>query len=91
MTHQLKTWPQYFEAVRDGIKTFEIRKKDRPFAVGDVLTLMEYSPESCTYSGREIDVRVTYEISTGPFAFPGYVVMAIERVDALGKATTHAE
>lgn len=43
--HRLKTWPQYFDAVADGRKTFEIReRRDRDFQVGDVLQLDEYVP-----------------------------------------------
>ena len=43
--HELKTWPQYFAAVRSGKKRFEIRRNDREFAVGDVLVLREFDPE----------------------------------------------
>ena len=35
--HELKILPEYFVAVRDGIKKFEVRKDDRPFEVGDIL------------------------------------------------------
>ena len=31
MTHELKTWPGYFEEIFMGHKTFEIRKNDRNF------------------------------------------------------------
>lgn len=83
MTHELKTWKPYFDAVMEGVKTFEIRKADRPFAVGDILRLREYIPVGCTYTGREIDVQVTYLLlNTGPFELLDYVVMAIEIVAA---------
>ena len=44
MKHELKIWPQYFERVRDGSKTFEIRKNDRGFQFGDEVVLREYDP-----------------------------------------------
>lgn len=44
-THELKTWPTYFEAVADGRKTFEARRDDRGYEIGDVLHLREWSPE----------------------------------------------
>ena len=40
-THELKTWPEYFEAVKDGTKNFELRKDDRGFKAGDHLVLAE--------------------------------------------------
>lgn len=39
-THTLKTHPAPFQAVLDGSKRHEIRKADRPFAVGDVLEML---------------------------------------------------
>lgn len=52
MIHELKILPQYFEAVQSGLKTFEIRKNDRDYKVGDTLVLKEYNNEA--YTGREI-------------------------------------
>jgi len=37
--HTLKLNDRYFDAVANGIKTFEIRKDDRGFRVGDTLKL----------------------------------------------------
>ena len=45
MTHALKTWPVYFKAVKEGSKTFEVRKDDRKFHVGDKVLLQEYDLE----------------------------------------------
>ena len=42
MTHFLKTKPEYYQAVIDGSKPFEIRKNDRKFKTGDKVCLMEY-------------------------------------------------
>ncbi len=43
-THELKTWPEMFAAVLSGEKTFEYRKDDRGFMVGDILKLMHWDP-----------------------------------------------
>jgi len=59
MVHELKCWPEYFEAVISGAKTFEVRKNDRDFRVGDVLLLNEYGPFS-GYTGRETRQIVNY-------------------------------
>ena len=48
--HELKILPKYFEEVSSGRKTFEIRKNDRDFKVGDVFVLREY--ENGKYTGR---------------------------------------
>jgi hypothetical protein len=53
MTHALKTWPEYFSAIEQGTKTFELRKDDRPFQIGDKLLLQEWEPASKAYTGGE--------------------------------------
>lgn len=84
--HHLKSWPQYFNAVADGSKPFEIRINDREggFAVGDVLVLEEYDPEEEQYLGRTVTCSVTYLIDGDDPVIPigimrGYVVMAVKR------------
>ena len=75
MIHHLKTWPEFFKAVFDGHKRFEIRKNDRNFQVGDRLVLHDYDPKNELYSGYSWDGEVTY--ITDFEQKPGYVVMGI--------------
>ena len=42
MAHHLKTLPEYFQAVIDGTKPFEIRNNDRGFKPGDSVILEEF-------------------------------------------------
>lgn len=77
--HELKTWPVYFDAVKDGSKTFECRQNDRGFKVGDILVLQEYYSHQQSYSGNIITVEVTYILGDEFVGVAsGYVVMAIK-------------
>lgn len=43
-THFLKTWPSYIQDVIDGLKTFEVRRADKDFRVGDFIWMLSYDP-----------------------------------------------
>jgi hypothetical protein len=63
--HELKSWPEFFTAVESGEKTFELRRNDRNYQVGDVLVLREWKPnihgdDEGEYTGRSCRRRVTY-------------------------------
>ncbi|HHH7538959.1 TPA: DUF3850 domain-containing protein, partial [Listeria monocytogenes] len=51
MVHNLKINSEYFLPVKEDLKSFEIRKNDRDFHVGDLVILNEFSPEKNIYSG----------------------------------------
>jgi hypothetical protein len=74
--HELKAWPQPFEAVRDGSKLHEVRHDDRGFEVGDVLHLREFDPTYLTdyqhkrYTGRALRRRVTHKTPGGTHGLP---------------------
>lgn len=75
--HELKTWPQYFQAVWNGTKTFEVRLNDRNFEVGDMLVLLEWDPESNEWTGSGVCKRVTYVLDAAEFVKEGFVVMGL--------------
>lgn len=77
VTHELKTWPEYFQAVSDGTKTFEHRVNDRGFKVGDTLYLREWNPATSAYTGRETLRLVTYIMGLGGDGQPNRSLMAI--------------
>lgn len=69
-THELKTWPEPFAAVWRGDKTYEIRRNDRGFAVGDWLALREWGNETGQYSGRVVWAEITYMTNGGEWGLP---------------------
>lgn len=83
MEHELKVWPEFFDALADGRKQFEMRKDDRGFKPGDTLRLREYSPGPDEYTGREVTKKITYMLwgdDPASYAFGvrgGFVVMSL--------------
>ena len=70
MVHDLKCWTGPYLDVRAGRKPFEIRRFDRPFAVGDYLKLNEWHPGSKTFTGCSQLVEVTYLVKGGEWGLP---------------------
>ena len=60
MRHTKKVWPEYFQKILDGKKTYELRLADWECNEGDILVLQEWNPETKEYTGREIEKEVTY-------------------------------
>ena len=78
MIHALKIHPVYFEEVLSGRKTFEVRKNDRNFLMGDLLALNEYDPEKKEYTGRSALVYVDYAWMDPKYVAEGYAIMSIK-------------
>ena len=82
MIHHLKILPQYYRAVLEERKTFEVRRNDRHFAVGDFVNLHEYDPEYCGgYTGRVWQGVITYLLNDPLYCKRGYVIFSIERIN----------
>lgn len=79
MIHELKCKSCFFTAIKDGAKTFEIRKNDRDYQVGDFLALNETKTESREeyYTGDSIIARVVYILDDKEYVPEGYVAMGI--------------
>lgn len=81
MFHELKTWPEHFEAVATGEKCFEVRKNDRDFKTDDVLWLREYDPKTEAYTSREAAAIVSYILHGPTFGIEAsYVVMSLRAI-----------
>jgi hypothetical protein len=79
--HDLKCWPPFFQDTIDGRKTFEYRKDDRHFEIGDTLTLHEFEPARCVgYTGRTAQFTITYKLKGvfGSWGIPAdYCILGI--------------
>ena len=83
--HKLKTIQPYFNDVQNGIKSFEIRKDDRNFQVGDRLDLFEGDEQV-----DDIDKRVNknhlhrfivYKLDGGKYGLEeGYCILGISTI-----------
>lgn len=76
--HRLKTWPEYYQALIDGRKTFELRFDDRGYDVGHVLVLDEFDVTK-GYTGRTSEWSVTYLLRGVAFGLAeGHVCMGVQ-------------
>ena len=90
MIHELKILPKDFQDVIEGIRTFEIRKNDRDFKIGDILLLEEYdlnkeyvdrNDNLTNYSGRKIVKEITYILKDVDGLDNDYSILGIKTPD----------
>ncbi|MEK7479571.1 MAG: DUF3850 domain-containing protein [Patescibacteria group bacterium] len=65
-----KIWPEYFDAIESGRKTFELRLDDFDASEGDTLILEEWDPKIKKYSGRTIEKKVGFIYKFRPEKIP---------------------
>lgn len=83
-THELKSWPDQFQALWTGRKRAEFRRDDRGYAVGDLLDLREWEPGAGRHTGFRLMARVTHLVRGPAFEIPaGYVVLSVEVLEAV--------
>ncbi|MGL4760385.1 MAG: ASCH/PUA domain-containing protein [Sarcina sp.] len=83
--HELKILEEYFNALADGSKTFELRKNDRDFKVGDSLKLKEIKDNS--FTGRFLEYEVSYVLKGGAYGLEEeYCILGI-RLYGLGSTS----
>jgi len=92
MTHELKTWPEFFDPLLKGEKRFELRKEDdaRVFRAGDTLRLREWS-QGTGYTGRERIMDVTYVLRGPCFGLErGHICMSLAFSNSTGEVRRNA-
>ena len=62
--HRIKILPKYFNEIVGGRKRFGLRKNDRDYKVGDMVTLCEWDGEK--YTGNEITIEIRYLLEDCP-------------------------
>lgn len=72
-THKIKILPEFFKAVEEGRKPFEIRNNDRNYHEGDIVVLQEWA--FGYYTGNQISKKIGYV--TDFEQKPGYVVFGL--------------
>ena len=81
-----KTWPEAFEKILSGEKTFDARLANFECKVGDILVLEEYNPKLKKYTGRKIEKEITFILNTKEQKFwsqsdikkEGIIIMALK-------------
>lgn len=69
-THDLKTWPVYFQAAWAGFKDWEMRYNgDRDFLAGDKIISREYDPIAKVYTGRVMEGTLIW---SAPMPIPNH-------------------
>ncbi len=79
-----------YQAMLEGEKTFDVRRDDRNFQVGDIASQREFDYNRQTYSGRQADYLITYCLRGKEQPHLGigldYVVLGVRPVDEDGVA-----
>lgn len=75
--HQLKIWPEFYQAIVEGAKTYEVREgTDRLYQAGDTVTFKEFDVNTDDgFTGRECEARITYVTPPGTFGLPPNVTV----------------
>lgn len=74
--HQIRIAATFYDEVATGKKTFELRKNDREYKVGDKLEMMEI--KEARFTGRIIKADITYMLEEYKGLEEGYCILGIE-------------
>ena len=79
--HELKIKLDYFIAIRNRTKNFELRKNDRDYRVGDLISFIVLDDFNITYQPPEL-YYISYVLQNCPEygLQEGYCILAIKEV-----------
>ncbi len=69
MKIEKKAWPELYQKILDGDKTFDLRLGNFECNPGDTLLLREWDPATRKYTGRQMEKVVTYVLRTRDLKF----------------------
>ena len=73
--HEVKLAAMYYDDVKDGKKTFELRKNDRNYKEGDKLHMLEF--KDGRHTGRTISADIVYLLEEYTGLTEGYCILGI--------------
>lgn len=77
--HDVKLGATFFDDVKTGRKTFELRKNDRRYKEGDTIVLHEYKDGATT--GRTITKKIVYMLEDFMGLEDGYCILGLGEVE----------
>lgn len=77
--HDVKLGATFFDDVKTGRKTFELRKNDRGYKEGDTIVLHEYKNGATT--GRTITKKIVYMLEDFTGLEDGYCILGLGEVE----------
>lgn len=64
--HHVKVWPDFFEPLVSGKKSFDVRENNRNYKVGDTIVFHEYNDRKGVYTERQTaPMLITYVLQGG--------------------------
>lgn len=78
--HDVKLGTTFFDDVKTGHKTFELRKNDRGYKEGDTIVMHEYKDGTTT--GRTIEKKIVYMLEDFTGLEDGYCILGLGEVKA---------
>lgn len=76
--HDVKLGTTFFDDVKTGRKTFELRKNDRGYKEGDIIVMHEYKDGRTT--GRTIEKKIVYMLEDFTGLEDGYCILGLGEV-----------
>lgn len=78
--HDVKLGTTFFDDVKTGRKTFELRKNDRGYKEGDIIVMHEYKDGTTT--SRTIEKKIVYMLEDFTGLEDGYCILGLGEVKA---------
>lgn len=83
VVHELKTDSYPFNLLKEGAKTAEVRRNDRPYKRGDLLMLFEW--DSGEFTGNQLQRQISNVVHLGQYGCDDMVLLSFYDDGPYGK------